>query len=405
VAELDKALVSIGIKGQDVVLSTLDRVQKKKNSLTSDTGKISLRTQSKASRPSKQEKDSLQGGKTSGGIPDVEKSAKSFKTLTKDLNEGDKKLKQFSKDIKAGSKEQKDSLKTEKEKKESALSRASKTAVGGASEIGQGVAGMDSGAVVSGVTSMLAKAGAVGMAVGAAAKIVTMGAKAGPEFAKASSKEAYGLSTRNSATSYYGGDIRSKGQGLLSNNEMAQLVATVSGSFGKLQKPMTDVLSKYITSGKKDTGALARVSAGDWRSTGTDKGFFLQKLADSFGDLPPSIAQKFQARLLEQNGGEIQNATAAQQTTQGTTSGFENREEKQAMDLYKIALQSMQTMRDLNERNMADQRTLAAASVMLGKGIEATMEGLDYLDDKLVKAGNAVINFANKLMIPSTRGK
>jgi hypothetical protein len=404
-AELDKALVSIGIKGQDTVLSVLDRVQKKKKSITSDTGKISLRTQSASSKSNKS--GSLQESLSpkSGGMKDVDKSSKGFKTLNKDLTEGDKKVKQFSKDLKAGSKEQKDSLKTEKEKKESALSRASKSAIGTAGDIGHGVVGMDRGAVVSGVSSALTKLGAVGMAVGVAAKLVSAGAKVGPEFAKASSKEAYGLSTRNSMTAHYGGDIRSKGQGLLSNNEMAQLVAAVSGSFGKLQKPMTDVLSKYITSGKKDTGALARVSAGDWRSTGTDKGFFLQKLADSFGDLPPSIAQKFQARLLEQNGGEIQNATAAQQTTQGTTSGFENREEKQAMDLYKIALQSMQTMRDLNERNMADQRTLAAASVMLGKGIESVMEGLDYLDDKLVKAGNSVINFANKLMIPSTKGR
>ena len=346
-AELDKALVSIGIKGQDAVLSALDRVQKKKKSVTSDTDKISLRTQSKATISQKQEQAQSNESK------DINSSSKGFKNLNKDLTEGDKKLKQFTKDIKDGSKEEKKSAKSGKDLLDKHLEGAKQ----GASSVTQGVSSMSPAALAHSIARLpgAMHLGTVGKIAGAGLGAATVSATGALDIAKNAVKSSYELSQRNASTSYYGGDKINRGN--MSNNEKAQLVASVSGSFGKLQKPMQDVLNKL--SPKKDTGALAQVSSGNWRSTGSDKGFFLQKLSDSFGDLPPSIAQKFQSRLLEKYGDtEIQDATAVQKQTQGRTAGIEISEENKNLNINDaLNVKTKQKYKDEKTGQMYDVQT------------------------------------------------
>ena len=196
--QLDKYLVTLEAKGQDLVLSQMDKIQKKGQSisktktvadLVAKTGKgsgkgASAKTvgQVKADKntPEKiveQERGSEK--RTPAKLVEQEKestkTSKGLKALSKDLADGDKKLKQFTKDTNAGSKGQKQSSKEIKEstktEKESALSKFSKTAVGGAGDTAHAAANVDVAGVVQGITGMFAKAGAAGMVIGAAAKI------------------------------------------------------------------------------------------------------------------------------------------------------------------------------------------------------------------------------------------
>jgi len=373
--QLDNYLVTLGVKGQNVVLAQMEKIRKGGKDISKKKTVIDL-----VAKGGK--------GKASSVIEkSVNEPSKKMKDFTKDLNDGGKKLKQYNKNVDSGTKQTKESTKAEKE---STLSKVSKTAAQGASEAGHGIASMDVNQIVGGITGMVAKAGAAGMIIGGAAKIVTTGFEKGPELGKATSKEANYLYTRDSATQHYGEGIN---RGRMSNNEKAQFVAAISGSFGKIQKPMTDIINKLSPS--KDTGALARVAGGNWKSTGTDKGFFLQKLSDSFGDLPPSIAQKFQSRLLENYGeSEIQNATKSQKGAQATDAAWSNRDDLQAKQLYGLASQKTDEMMKLNERNLGTQRDLAAAALSLGKGIEKVAEVIDELDNAAASAAKSLWNVA-----------
>ena len=461
--QLDKYLVTLDVKGQDNILAQMDKIRKsgkdmskkktvvdliaqtKKNSGIVVSEKIAKQGKAGKQTPEKvveQERGSGKGtsAKTVGQVKadkntpekiveqergsekrtpaklveqekESTKTSKGLKALSKDLADGDKKLKQFTKDTNAGSKGQKQSSKEIKEstktEKESALSKFSKTAVGGAGDTAHAAANVNVAGVVQGVAGMFAKAGAAGMIIGAAAKIITTGMSKGPEIGKTSSAEANYLNTRNAATLYYGGqhtetykDEKGKtksyqasniSQGLLSNAEMAQLTASVSGSFGRLQKPMTDVLSKYIKGGTKDTGALAQAASGNWKSTGTDKGFFLQKLSDSFGDLPPSIAQKFQSRLLENYGSEVQNATGAQQGAQYNNAKWNKQEEDQSLGIYGAAKKRMDEMIALNARNLDAEMMLNKGTLMLSGSLEKAFTAVDTFNNAVVNHADVVI--------------
>ena len=327
--ELDKALVSIGIKGQDVVLSTLDRVQKKIKSLTSDIERISLRTQSGGSKKSKLSSEGMESGSTDY-LKYMSMTGKSFKDVNKDLTDSDKKLKKFTKDVESGSKEQKKASKSGKESNKS-LEKAKE----GISNVSHGMASLSPSALIHSLASipgLIPHAGIAGKAIGGAAGLSVVAGTGAMEIAKNAVAHASELYQRNATTANYGGNKIT--QGNMSNNEKAYFVSTISGSMGKLQNPMIDALNKL--SGHKDTGALANVAAGNWRSTGTDKGFFLQKLADSFGDLPPSIAQRFQSKLLTNYGEEIQESTAEQRKAQGRNAGFEISNENKDLAINKV---------------------------------------------------------------------
>jgi hypothetical protein len=321
--QLDKYLVTMGIQGQDLVLSQMEKIRKTGKTISKSKINPNLSAKGGTASPSAVKGSANKGDtesvikKTSPEKDTINRSSKELKTFAKDLGNGNKKVKQFSKEVDAGVKEQKKSTKLNKD----TLNKHYEKSKEAASSLLQGATSMSPASLAHSIAKLpgALHLGTAGKIAGAGLGAATVSATGALDIAKNAVKSSYELSQRNSATTYYGGDKLNRGN--MSNNEKAQLVMSVSSAFGKLQKPMQDVLNKL--SPQKDTGALARVASGDWRSTGTDKGFFLQKLSDSFGDLPPSISQKFQARLLEGYGGEIQNATGIQKQTQGRTAGVE----------------------------------------------------------------------------------
>jgi hypothetical protein len=337
--QLDKYLVTLEAKGQDLVLSQMDKIQKKGHSIskTKTVADLVAKTGKGAGKGTSakaigQEKEKRTPEKIVEQEKESAKTSKGLKALAKDLTDGGKKVKQFTKDTNASAKEQE---KASKDKKDSELKKIKEGASQGVSNVGHGMASLNPASLIHGLASipgLIPHTGTAGKVIGGAATLSTTAGVGAMEIAKNAVARSSELYQRNATTSNYGGDRIT--QGNMSNNEKAAFVTTIAGSLGKIQKPMADALNNL--SGRKDTGALAQVGAGNWRSTGTDKGFFLQKLSDSFGDLPPSIAQKFQSKLLENYGGEIQESTASQRKTQGRNAAFEASGENKDFAINKV---------------------------------------------------------------------
>ena len=310
--QLDNYLVTLGVKGQNLVLSQIDKIRKGGKDLSKKKTVVDLIAKTgkgaKKGTPEKIVEQEKESNKTSKGL----------KTLSKDLMESDKKLKQFTKGAQSSIKEQDKAAKSQKGSNKH-LDKAQE----GISNVAHGLSSLSPSSLMHSLASLpglIPHSGIVGKAVGGAAGLSLAAGTGAMEIAKNAVAHSSELYQRNATTANYGGNQIA--QGNMSNNEKAAFVTTIAGSLGKIQKPMADALNGL--SGHKDTGALAQVGAGNWRSTGTDKGFMLQKLSDAFGDLPPSIAQKFQASLLSNYGeSEIQESTGAQRKTQGRNARFE----------------------------------------------------------------------------------
>ena len=197
------------------------------------------------------------------------------------------------------------------------------------------------------------------------------------ESAKSSAAGAYELSKRNSAVAHYGGNLiggrSSQGRGFLSNSEHALFVSAISSSMGKIDKSLADALNKLVN--EKDTRALARAAAGDWESTGTDKGWMASQIMSGTEGLPPSIRQKLSAAMLKNFGGEIQNATPEQKTRQGQAAYYENAQETQTTRLADTA---------------ASAQFMNAAGKMVNS-IEALNDALNDMQNVLVSGAGKMV--------------
>lgn len=149
------------------------------------------------------------------------------------------------------------------------------------------------------------------------------------QMAKEAAANQYALSSRNAAVGYYGGNGLNRGG--MSNAERADMVFAVSGAYGKIQKPMLDALNELV--GTKNSTALSNVASGNWASLGTNKGWMLQQLSNQFSGLPPEIAQQFQTSLLRNYGGEIQ-GKGIERNAQATNAVFENQREAQTEAIF-----------------------------------------------------------------------
>jgi hypothetical protein len=187
------------------------------------------------------------------------------------------------------------------------------------------------------------------------------------------------LSDRNAMTQYYGGNKINRAA--MSNNEKAMLISQISSSYGRIQQPLADEINKLV--GSKDTRALGRVAAGNWESTGTDKGWMLQQITNGLQGLPPSVRQKFQSSLLSQNSDEIQDYSEGQKKAQEQNAQYENEAEKQTERLYDIASAKNADFQAMNQQLNKMQQTLLTVGSTFIWALQGSASGLNKLTDKL----------------------
>jgi len=203
------------------------------------------------------------------------------------------------------------------------------------------ILGFSAGKTVEGLGELM-NAG-VGMASGAV------------NSAKQSAAATYGITQRDVTTAYYGGmgikQTDKDGNYIMSRQEHSDLAMAVAGSYGKIQKPMIELLNTLIET--KDTAALGRVASGNWASTGEDRGWILQQISNQTQGLPPSIAQAFQKSLLENNKDLIQNKEEGKYTEEGQRANamWRNSDEDLQKNLYAVSVASEDTLKNLINLN------------------------------------------------------
>ena len=370
--QLDKYLVTLGVQGQNIVLATMDKIRKKGGDLSKKkqvvkmtaargaTGGATEPIAGKKAVPS-EEKSRATTDKFSTGVKTFDKSAT-------DLNRREEQSgKKFSKAA--------DNLKDGAKNFASAASTLDPV-----STISSVTSAM--GTSLSGISVLSVSLGRLPEGIAHIANSTLSMAKNSVDMAKQATAAFYQLTTRNAAAEHYGKDIST---GPMSRNERAMFIDAVSGSMGRIQQPLADELNKLV--GKKDTRSLARVGAGDWESTGTDKGWMLGQLSSSFQGLPPSIKQKLQASLLKNNSDEIQNMAPGQEEAQKNAAWFADTEETQTGKLASRNLGDVQGM-TANFNKM--QLTLYDTGLKFAGTINTTINTLNSLADTIPKVKAAL---------------
>lgn len=173
-----------------------------------------------------------------------------------------------------------------------------------------------------------------------------------------------------------------------SNEEMAMLRTSIGQAYGRIQQPLADAINQFTMDNKFDPNALARVAAGNWRSTGTDRGWILQQITDSLGDVPPTIAQKLQASLLKQYGAEeIQKATPEQIKTQSINAAWANRNEQQISQVFDAINKSATELLGLNNKLNELQVQMVKAGTGVATALNFVGNQITSMTHK-IKTGN-----------------
>lgn len=326
---LEEYFVSLGIKGQNAVLKNIDAVKKKADALSKIKPTVNLKSKAglfggvsgnniipPSSTPEQQKEDKKR----------EENNKKFSDSVKKFTGEGVKRFAGAAKDI-AIAASSLDPVATMQ-----GMTNAMSKVAGGWE-----ILGFSAGKTIEGLGELM-NAG-VGMAAGAV------------NSAKQSAAATYGITQRDVTTAYYGGmgikQTDKDGNYIMSRQEHADLAMAIAGSYGKIQKPMVELLNTLVES--KDTAALSRVASGNWASTGDDKGWILQQISNQTAGLPPSIAQAIQKSLLENNKDLIQNKKEGGYAEEGQRANamWRNSDEDLQKNLYGVSVASEDTLKNL----------------------------------------------------------
>ena len=361
--QLDNYLVTLGMKGQNVVLSVMDKIRKKSGELTKKKTVVTLATKTTTEKTAaKKEPTEIKTGAVPVNAltePDAAKNNKKFRGAVDDFRSG---ARNFS----------------------GAAASLDPTAT---------VAGITSalGTALSGISVLGVSLGRLPEGIAAIANNMLSMSKNSIDMAKQATAAYHGLATRNAAAETYGEKITKEGP--LSRNERAMFIDAVSNSMGRIGKPLADEINKLV--GQKDTRALARAGAGDWESTGTDKGWMLGQMSSSFAGLPPSIKQKLQAALLKNYSGEIQNMTPGQAAVQQGAATFANIEEDQTQRLYDKSAESASSVTGAIQKLNDLQVSLFTTGLQFTKSIDDAATALAELPATISKMHSTIKKFVD----------
>lgn len=179
---------------------------------------------------------------------------------------------------------------------------------GAAKEAGQAVGNLEGTALTqAGIKGITALGGPVGLVVGEIVNRIIDAATAFRDKVKqAASIHADTLDAQNTAIRYAGKGfeeyIKSSRSDLDRNTQRA-IISGLGTQYGRFTEEFRGQIEKLFgqkINGKyADLGETSALAGGNFAALGTDKGFFMQKIANSLSDLPPSIKQKLMGQLLE----------------------------------------------------------------------------------------------------------
>ena len=326
-------VLSLGVKGADLVLSQLEKIQEEKEKFARPSNVSINAAQNSAFPPApgqKSEQKDTKGQSVLKSILDAVKAQKD--ALVKGI-EGKGKTKQASDQPKPQNQPTTPEEKKKEEKNET-LEKLGQSAKGAA----QGLATLSSGNAIRGVAQLLRAIPYVGDSL---AEGTTMAVTALESF-RANVENASKISLDTAESKSRIGNLvqGSRGENFtgrvdLDLNAQRALAESLGDRFGIVQKPLQDAIKELYKdqNGKKvDVNQASQLAQGNFAALGTDKGFFLQKIADQLQSLPPTMRQAMEASLLK-------NVTKAEQMTEtsaderGTVTRFDKAQRDRAKDI------------------------------------------------------------------------
>lgn len=130
-----------------------------------------------------------------------------------------------------------------------------------------------------------------------------------------------------------------KGRMDISVSMQRTIVEALGSKFGIVGKELQASVRRIFGTGQTPTDVTqaTQLATGNFSALGTDKGFFLQKIADSFSGLPPSVRQKMTAEMLNMiPEKDLFKQTAEQTKAQTAEATFEDLDRQRAKDMLKV---------------------------------------------------------------------
>ena len=380
---LEEYFVSIGVKGQKYVLSTIDKVKKDAKSLSKVNASLDLG------------KGNINKAITAAGktIPSMKQLTGQGQPTGQPSGQGQPTEQPLSPEQKKSDKEEKDN--TNRFKKSADMISGAMQSFAHSSaglnpvEFLKGIT-LAAGKGLSGLTFMTASIGNIPELVATLATTSLSQVTAALESGKQATAATYAQQQRNTTVDYYGGgDVKSDATAAgMSNSEYSQMIMQIVGSNGKLDKSLKSMVDELAKT--KDANALGNVASGNFASTGTTKGWIMQQIMDSMGNVPPEFRQKMTKALLPQMQDEIMGNKG--QGARSQAAGYANTAEAQNEKLYNISI--YKTMSTANDAINEAQLTMVKAANTLATGMKGLIDNVDTLGKNLNQLGESVKNSA-----------
>lgn len=180
-----------------------------------------------------------------------------------------------------------------------------------ANQVFQGAASLSTSGLISSLGQALGETPFIGALFGVAATLGNAALTFKDKIKSAAADWADTLDARNTASQWSRGDSQflragdqsRKGRADISTAEQRGIMEALGPQFGRFTTEFKDALHTLYNNGKQENYDVRQTTAlaqGNFESLGTDQGFFMQKLADSVRNLPPSARQAIMPQLWSQ---------------------------------------------------------------------------------------------------------
>lgn len=130
--------------------------------------------------------------------------------------------------------------------------------------------------------------------------------------------------------------------------DKTQFIQTVAGQFGKIQTPLANVLNDFIGKGK-NVEQLTQVASGNWSALGTDEGAILQSITNSFAGALPSVKQELQASLMKSYGDKVENEAPETKAARAASARWARQDERHDLRISDMAGRMGDTLYKLDQ--------------------------------------------------------
>ena len=401
---LDKFFVSLGIKGQDVVLKNINKIKKEATGLS----KIKANIDMGKGNISKSISSMASGGKSYKSVSDIISKTGKNNPANNPTNPANNPTNPANNPTNPANNPESPTSKKE-EKNIDKFAKGAGVIGRGATDFLKASTTFDPVAVaqhaITGGGKLLGAVAALIPVVGGYLKdlppaiaeatnaSISMGVGA-LEIAKQAASGQWGLQQRNSTVDYYGGgDVNSEAKNAgVSRNEYATLMMKVASSNGQLDKSLKEMITGLAKT--KDTEQLGNVASGNFASTGTTKGWMMDQIMASLGNVPPEIRQAMMKPLLSQISGEMMGRK--NQDAQGINAGYVAQGEEKILGEYDKSKkpETVTKLKELSEAINNVTITMFDSGVGMAESITAAAKKIDEFTKALAQAKKDVENFS-----------